>query len=554
MRIITLLSLCFIVLSSACAQANLSSGEWQADLRFLQKTVHEDYAFLFKKVSQKDFDLEIEKLFEAIPEMEEHEIVVGLARIVSMFQYGHTSLGLSGWFNRRPIQFHQMPYNLYHFSDGVYIQGVHKDYAKALGTKVLKVEDTPVEAALAAIKPAVSAENDQYHKAFGLNLLGTPEVLHAQGITKELKKNVTLTLEKEGKTFDQTFTPVAGANGFPGRYSLIEQRGDWLDARTQSDTPLYLKKLDRIYFYEYLPEQKAIYVRHSQIQDDPQQAIPEFYEEVFDFIDKNEVDRLILDVRLNGGGNNYKNKPIVTGIIETEKINQLGKLFVIIGRRTFSACQNLVNELDNYTNAIFVGEPTSENINFYGDNRRVELPNSKIPVRLSFAWWQDKPQWENGPWTAPQIAVEMSFDEYRTNQDPVLEAALNFSDDDFILDPMAYLTDLYMSGKLEEVKMESKRLVNDPKYQFFDFEPQFNRAGYNLLGDNQIEPAIFVFQLNTELFPNSANAWDSLGEAHLKAEKTDLAIKYYQKAIALDPEGEIGENARNMLAQIKNGK
>ena len=44
-------------------------------------------------------------------------------------------------------------------------------------------------------------------------------------------------------------------------------------------------------------------------------------------------------------------------------------MFVIIGRRTFSACQNLVNELDNYTNAIFIGEPTAENINFYGDTR-----------------------------------------------------------------------------------------------------------------------------------------------------------------------------------------
>lgn len=553
MRITTLLFLCFVVLSTACAQLNLSSADWQADLRFLQKTVHEDYNFLFKKVTQEDFDREVEKLHAAIPKMETHEIIVGFSRIVSSFQYGHTSLGLSGWRDHLPVKFHQMPYNLYHFSDGVYIQGVHKDYKKALGAKVLKVEGTLVETALTAIRPAVPAENDQYHKAFGLNYLGIPEVLHAQGITKELKKNITLTLEKDGQTFDQTFAPT-NANGFPGRYSLFEEKGDWLDVRDKSETPLYLKNLDRIYFYEYLPEQKAVYVRHSQIQDDSQQAIPEFYAEVFDFIDKNEVERLILDVRLNGGGNNYKNKPIVTGIIETEKINQLGSLFVIIGRRTFSACQNLVNELDNYTNAIFVGEPTSENINFYGDNRAVDLPNSKLHVRLSFAWWQDKPQWENGPWTAPHVAVEMSFEDFRTNHDPVLDVALNFSDDNFILDPMAHLTKLFMDGELEQVKKEATALVNDSKYRFFDFEPQFNRAGYNLMGDNRIEPAIFVFQLNTELFPHSANAWDSLGEAHWKANKIDLAIKYYNKAIELDPEGDIGDNARNMLAQIKSGK
>ena len=134
---------------------------------------------------------------------------------------------------------------------------------------------------------------------------------------------------------------------------------------------------------------------------------------------------------------------------------------MIIGRRTFSACQNLVNELDNYTNAIFIGEPTAENINFYGDNRRVELPNSKLAVYLSFAWWQDKPQWENGDYTVPHLAIEPTFAEYSANEDPVLEAALNFSVDNFIIDPMGYLTQLFMDGKYELLATEAQRMVQD---------------------------------------------------------------------------------------------
>ena len=288
-------------------------------------------------------------------------------------------------------------------------------------------------------------------------------------------------------------------------------------------------------------------MRHSQIQDDPQQAIPEFYAEVFDFIEKNNVEKFILDVRLNGGGNNYKNKPIVTGIIETKKINRPGHLFVILGRRTYSACQNLVNELDKYTNALFLGEPTSETINFYGDNRREELPNSKIPVFLSFAWWQDKPQWENDDWLAPHLAVDMSFEEYTTNQDPVLQTALDFSTDNFVLDPMAYFTELFMAGEIEKLEAEAKRMVNDPVYSFFNFEGEFNKVGYNLLGRKEFEPAIYVFTMNTKLFPDSANTWDSLGEAYWKAGKIEKAIEYYQKAIKMDPEGAVGDNARSML-------
>ena len=166
-------------------------------------------------------------------------------------------------------------------------------------------------------------------------------------------------------------------------------------------------------------------MRQSQIQDQPGKPIPEFYNEVFEFIDNHEVQRLILDVRLNGGGNNYKNKPIVTGVIRNEKINEVGKFFVIIGRRTFSACQNLVNELHTYTNAVFVGEPTGENLNFYGDNRPVTLPNSGLRAYLSFAWWQDKPQWENEDWLAPHVSATMTFEQYRTGADPAFRRSID---------------------------------------------------------------------------------------------------------------------------------
>jgi len=285
--------------------------------------------------------------------------------------------------------------------------------------------------------------------------------------------------------------------------------------------------------------------------DDNEETIDAFYKKVFEFIDQNDVDKLVIDVRLNGGGNNYKNKPVITGIIESKKINKPGKLFVIIGRRTFSACQNLVNEFSNYTNALFVGEPTAENINFYGDNHRVELPKTGISVFLSFAWWQDKPQWENADWMAPQLAVDMSFDDYKTNKDPVLDACIGFSDKDVLLDPMARLKELFMAGKYNDVETEAQKMVNDPKYRYMNFETKINDAGYNLLNQKQMEGALFIFQLNTRLFPKSANAWDSFAEANWKAKKTDKAIVYYNKAIELDPHGVTGDNARNMLKKIE---
>lgn len=527
------------------AQNELTASDWQADLKFLQDKVHTDYPFLFKKTTKADFDAAVKKLHAGIPSMEDHEIVMGFARIVSSFEYGHTRLG----FQNLPVKLHRVPLNLYAYNDGIYIQGVHKDHASLAGAKLLKVEGMPVEDALAAVRPVVPVENDQYFKAFGLNYVCYPEVLHAQGVTKALKPDVTMTFQKDGKTFDKTLTAIEGLRP-PFKYSLIEDGDEWVDARDDGETPLYLKNLDKIYFYEYLPDNKTVYVRHSQIQDDPSEDIPTFYNRVFDFIENNDVERLIIDVRLNGGGNNYKNKPIITGIIES-KVNEQGKLFVILGRRTFSACQNLVNEMSNYTNAIFVGEPTSENINFYGDNQEVVLPNSKMSAFLSFAWWQDKPQWENDDWLAPHAAVDMSFDDYKSNRDPVLDMALNFKGEEFVSNPMLYFTDLFTQGKIEQLKTDAARMVKDPMYKFFDFEGQFNNAGYRLLGGNQVQEAIFVFQLIAQLYPDSANAWDSLAEGYMTAGDKDKAREYYNKAISLDPNGSVGDNARSMLKRLE---
>ncbi len=537
-----------VIAHVSIGQSSLSTSQWQHDLRFLQNTIHKDYTFLFKKTTAEDFDRLVEELHGDIPDMQDHEIIVGLARVVASFEYGHTSIGLSGWWEREAFNFHQMPYNIIRYEDGFFIQGTSEEYPNALGARVLEVEGIPVDIATEKVKPAFPSENDQFFKAYGMSFLGTPEILHAQGVTNTLKNEITLTLEKAGETFEQSFQTM-NEKGFPGRYGHITEGNGWLDARDNSTDPLYLKNLDRIYFFEYLPDQKTVYVRHSQIQDDSTETIPEFYTRVFDFIAENDVEKMVLDVRLNGGGNNYKNKPIVTGVIKS-KINAPGKFFVITSGKTFSACQNLVNELDNYTEAIFVGEPTGENINFYGDNRRVVLPNSRIPVFLSFAWWQDKPQWENDDWLAPHIYKEMTFADYVANRDPVLQAALEFDLDDFILDPMQHLTDLYMSGQVDQLRTDAAKIVSDPVYRFFDFEGEFNRVGYNLLQSGDAQTAVFVFEMVAGFFPDSANAWDSLAEGHWKNGNTERAIELYNKAIAMDPDGPVGANAREMLKKI----
>lgn len=62
-----------------------------------------------------------------------------------------------------------------------------------------------------------------------------------------------------------------------------------------------------------------------------------------------------------------------------------------------------------------------------------------------------------------------------------------------------------------------------------------NEWGYALLANNRVPQALAVFQLNVFLYPKSANAYDSLAEAHEKSSDNASAIANYQRSLALDP-------------------
>ncbi|MBX3164748.1 MAG: hypothetical protein KF900_09720 [Bacteroidetes bacterium] len=77
------------------------------------------------------------------------------------------------------------------------------------------------------------------------------------------------------------------------------------------------------------------------------------------------------------------------------------------------------------------------------------------------------------------------------------------------------------------------------------FENDINTIGYELLKEKGKTPAINVFKLNVEYFPNSWNAYDSLGDAYLENENYELALINYKKSLELNP------NNQNAINQIK---
>jgi tetratricopeptide (TPR) repeat protein len=91
------------------------------------------------------------------------------------------------------------------------------------------------------------------------------------------------------------------------------------------------------------------------------------------------------------------------------------------------------------------------------------------------------------------------------------------------------------------------------KEAFVDaLEVDVNNLGYQLLNGGKIDDAIEVFNKNTELYPNSWNAWDSLAEGYMNKGDKQLAIQYYIKALGMAPENQ-KERIKGTLAQLGAG-
>jgi tetratricopeptide (TPR) repeat protein len=84
-----------------------------------------------------------------------------------------------------------------------------------------------------------------------------------------------------------------------------------------------------------------------------------------------------------------------------------------------------------------------------------------------------------------------------------------------------------------EKKLQKIRTEKDTQV-YFD-EAELNQLGYRLISQNKLDEAITVFKTNVELYPESFNVYDSLGEAFMTKGENDLAIEYYEKSLEVDP-------------------
>lgn len=336
---------------------------------------------------------------------------------LAWFEDGHTTILPFEYLGKLPAAFAagafglHLPWKVKAFDDGVYVVKATAEHAASTGARVDQVGSLSSAAFIKAVD-ATWPGNRAWTQNWVPLAFASPGQLQGLGAFPDPTAPLQVALTR--------------GNG-AARAALRPSRGDLALSseivRTKTPQENWAVAAKRGNYVKLLPERRAIYVSNDDMDDEGGATFQRFTKEIFDAMQSAPADRLILDLRRNGGGDNFLGEP-VRKHIERSSFNQPGRLFVLIGPQTFSAAQNFANRLERETYAIFVGTPTGLSPNHYGDANIFTGPATGLTAMVSTLPWFDSYPADTRVWIMPDLLVPATFADWRSGGDPALDAAL----------------------------------------------------------------------------------------------------------------------------------
>jgi len=108
--------------------------------------------------------------------------------------------------------------------------------------------------------------------------------------------------------------------------------------------------------------------------------------------------------------------------------------------------------------------------------------------------------------------------------------------------------ELLMAGKIADALEGYKKIQREKPNNAAIAEGRLVSLASSLLEQKRVAEAIALLKVNVELHPQSARAYESLGEAYMSKGDKDLAIASYRKSLDLDPRS---KNAAEVLRKLE---
>lgn len=343
--------------------------------------------------------------------LSEGAYLVRTRRALGWFKDGHTTVlpfEFTGGPPPGPFRL-GLPIRVRAFHDGLYINAAKEEGAPLRGARLTRIAGVDAVTLMRAVAEQWCGNDAWAHRWAG-SQFSSPALLQGLGVISDPAAPIVVEAMRGTRRVRATLRPREGA-----RTDLQEMD------RTPSQRELWEREAGLGNYVRV--EGRAVYISCNDMDDVEGKTFADFTRECFAAMDTTTPDRLIFDVRRNGGGNNFLPEALRKRILRS-RFNRPGALYVLTSPFTFSAAQNPTTRLERDSFALFVGEPTGGAPNHYGDARPFQGEASGLTSLVSTLPWFDSYPQDQREWILPDLPAPVTFADARDGADPALDIAM----------------------------------------------------------------------------------------------------------------------------------
>lgn len=412
-----LLFLCLVLTPGMLSGQTEEKIDWDYEIDLLGRELAEKHPDLFFKTDSAFFFREMRKVAAEAPGKSTFHIAVKLQQLMAGMGDAHTLVNYHFLVDKSLI----MPVESYWFEDGIHITQTDREYEALLGKRWKAINGTPIEVIVDSLSTLLVHDNQSLIKYHIPRMLSWTQLLSHFGFSDTEEVNLQV-VDEAGREEQITIY-------------LPSSLGEMVEVRTEG-VPLGLQD-QKAYFRElYLEDDKIFYIQYNrcwsrEVEEDYgsgatalfMPSFKEYEKQVFQVLKKNEVDKLIFDLRFNSGGHPAQGSKFIEDL-QKAKIKGKGEFYLLVGRKTSS--EALINAVDlmTYPGVIVVGEDSGGRPNHFGDVKRFVLPESRLIVSHSTKFIQ---LFEEDPGAiSPDVEAPETFPLFIEGVDPALEAVRSY--------------------------------------------------------------------------------------------------------------------------------
>ncbi len=393
-----------------------TDDQWRGDIESFVSQLKSMHKNPWHAISEADFREAVDALIALVPSLTDQRIGLEMSRLAALIGDGHTWISTPD-----AIAAERLPLGMYEYADGVFVRRAAEPNSDIVSAQILAIGGKPVGELLAAAEQYTSRDNEWNLLDRRIGHLGSRTFLEMQGAAQS-GDPIAIRLKRRDGTEATVRVATIPRTDYMAWAESPPQEPVGLDA-----LPLFRRNPRDPYWMEYLPEHKAVYMKFNAVRNKPGGPhLAQFSQDLMALIDEKKADRLIIDVRNNGGGDGDMLKPLIRRISENQRINRPGRLFVITSRMTYSAALMFTVRMEKQTEALFAGEPGGGKPNSYSEFTEFSLPNTGMSGSISSRWHEEGGPGDTREYVPVDIPVAVMSADFFANHDPVLDAVLSY--------------------------------------------------------------------------------------------------------------------------------